>query len=232
MHCWIAMTLFPRFDTHKVLSDELKIMYAIIRKTKIAPINEIVDHWLWMIKGLSTAITCTSLITRIANGVNALKNQDISYISTPRLLINEHYVLQGHHLKHNTEGQLVFFFQGYANEIPLPNPGLRLYTSPALTFELIPQEKARLGSLPGRTTRSRARNEGSSSQAPAQPSSAAPQAFPPRMFPTGDMPGFVPMHHPRWVSTPQVHTTGESSGARAWAAQSSDSDDMPPPVPP
>jgi hypothetical protein len=52
------------------------------------------------------------------------------------------------------------------------------------------------------------------------------------MFPTGDMPGFIPMHQPRWVSTPQVHTTGESSEARAWAAQSSDSDDMPPPVPP
>jgi len=39
-----------------------------------------------------------------------MENQEVEYISTPRLIIDEHYLLQGHHLKHNTAGQLVFFF--------------------------------------------------------------------------------------------------------------------------
>ena len=81
--------------------------------------------------------------------------------------------MQGHHLKYNAIGNLVFFFPGYTNEIPLPNPELRLYKSPELTFSLVAQEEARRSSVSGRLTKSKARNEEGSSQQP-QPSPSPP----------------------------------------------------------
>jgi hypothetical protein len=67
----------------------MKVLYAMIRKIKISPVKEIFKHWLEIIKTFSTtSITCTSLITRIANGVGALENQEVEYISTPRLIID------------------------------------------------------------------------------------------------------------------------------------------------
>jgi hypothetical protein len=46
-----------------------------------------------------------------------MEGQDVGYISTLRIIIKEHYLLQGHHLKHNDARKLVFFFHGYTNEI-------------------------------------------------------------------------------------------------------------------
>ena len=143
----------------------MKILYAMIKKIKINPVKEIFNHWLEFLKTFSTSISCTSLVTRIATGVGAMENQEVEYISTPCLIIEKHYLLQGHHLKHNAARQLVFFFQWCTNEIPLPNPGLRLYNSPVLTFPLVPQEKACRNSVSGKVTRSRTRNKAGSSQA-------------------------------------------------------------------
>ena len=47
---------------------------AMIKKIKIAPVKEIFKHWLDTLKLFSTSISCTSLVTRIANGVGALAN--------------------------------------------------------------------------------------------------------------------------------------------------------------
>ena len=110
MHRWIAMTLFFRQDIRVVHNIEMQILYAMIEKIKIAPIKEIFKHWLGLFKLFSTSISCTSLITRIATSVGAMEDRDVAYILTPRIIINEHYSLQGHHLKHNIAGQLVFFF--------------------------------------------------------------------------------------------------------------------------
>ena len=57
-----------------------------------------------------------------------MEGQDAVYISTPRIIINEHYLLQGHHLKHNEARKLVFFFPMYTNEDPSEVMGFRLYT--------------------------------------------------------------------------------------------------------
>ena len=73
----------------------------MIKKIKIAPVKEIFKHWLELLKTFSTSISCTSLVTRIATGVGAMKNHEVEYISTPCLIIDEHYLLQGRHLKHN-----------------------------------------------------------------------------------------------------------------------------------
>jgi len=133
----------------------MKILYAMIRRIKIAPVQEIFKHWLEMTKTFSTSISCTSLVTRIANSVGALENQEVEYIATPRLIIDEHYLIQEHHLKHNATREIVFFFPGYTNEIQLPNLDLRLYKSPALTFPLVSQEEAHRSSIHGRVTQRR-----------------------------------------------------------------------------
>ena len=64
-----------------------------MKKIKIAPIKEIFNHWLEFLKTFSTSISCTSLVTRIATGVDAMENQEVEYISTLRLIIDEHYLL-------------------------------------------------------------------------------------------------------------------------------------------
>ena len=88
----------------------MKILFVMIKKIKIAPIKEIFKHWLELLKTFSTFISCTSLVTHIATGVGTMEDREVEYISTPSLIIDEHYLLQGHHLKHNAARQLVFFF--------------------------------------------------------------------------------------------------------------------------
>ena len=52
MHHWIAMTLFSRQDIQVVHNTEMQILYAMIKKIKIAPIKEIFKHWLDLFKFL------------------------------------------------------------------------------------------------------------------------------------------------------------------------------------
>ena len=108
-------------------------------------------------------------MTCIATNIGALDGQDVTYISTPCIDIDEHYLMQGHHLKYDDAGNLVFFFLGYTNEIPLPNLGFCSYKSPSLTFTLVKQEEACRSSVSRRGTRSRARDEAGSSQQPLTP---------------------------------------------------------------
>ena len=93
MHHWISMNLFSRQDIRVVHNDEMKILYAMIKKIKIALVKEIFNHWLELLKTFSTSISCTSLVTRIATSVDAIENQEVEYILTPRLIIDEHYLL-------------------------------------------------------------------------------------------------------------------------------------------
>lgn len=104
-------------------------------KIKVAPLQEIVRHWVDIIK-TTTPISLTSLITRVAMAIGALEGQHLDYIQIPRTMINETYLIQGHHLKRDNAGGLVFYFPGYTNVIRLPNPSLRLYNSGRLTFDL------------------------------------------------------------------------------------------------
>jgi hypothetical protein len=152
------MTLFARQYIRFFYHAELQILYAMLKKTKIVPVKEMFKHWLETFKA-STSISYTSLVTRIATNIGALYGQDVTYISTPRIDIDEHYLMQEHHLKYDNAGNLVFFFPGYTNEISLHNPRLSLYKSPSLTFTLVEQEEAHRSSVSHRATRSRARDE-------------------------------------------------------------------------
>jgi hypothetical protein len=44
MHRWIAMTLFSSQDTHFVYHAEMQLLYAMLKKTKVAPVKEIFNH--------------------------------------------------------------------------------------------------------------------------------------------------------------------------------------------
>jgi hypothetical protein len=152
------MTLFSTQDTHFVYHAKMQLLNAMLKKTKVAPVKEMFNHWLETIK-VSTAITCTSLVTQIAASIGALDGQDVTYISTLRIQINEHFLVQGHHLKYDDTGNLMFYFLGYTNEIPLSNLGFSLYMSASLTFTIIKQEKARRSFVSHRSTRSRTRTK-------------------------------------------------------------------------
>ena len=104
MHRWIAMTLLSRQNIRVVHNTEKQILYAMIKKIKIAPVKEIFNRWIELLKTFSTSISCTSLVTRIATGVDAMENREVEYILAPHLIIDEHCLLQGHHLKHNAAG--------------------------------------------------------------------------------------------------------------------------------
>jgi hypothetical protein len=159
------VTLFARQDIRFVYHAELQILYAMLKKTKFAPMKEMFKHWLETFKA-STSISCMSLVTRIAANIGALDGQDVTYISTPRIDIDEHNLMQGHHLKYDHAGNHVFFFPGYTNETPLPNSGFSLYKVPSLTFIVVEQEEARRSFVSRRGTKSRATDEASSSQQP------------------------------------------------------------------
>jgi len=107
MHRWVAMTLFPRDDVRIVRNDELRILYGMVKKIKIAPVMPMIKQGSENFK-LSRLITCMPLVTQISSKMDALDNQNVVYISTPRLIIYEDYLVQGHTLKHDATGNLVF----------------------------------------------------------------------------------------------------------------------------
>jgi hypothetical protein len=94
MHHWIPMTLLSRHDIRVVHNTKMQILYAVIKKIKIAPIKEIFKHWLDLLKLFSTSISCTSFVTRIATSVGAMEDQDVDYILTPCIIIDEHYLFK------------------------------------------------------------------------------------------------------------------------------------------
>ena len=94
----------------------MRLLYAARMKIKVARVQEIVMHWLDIIK-TTTPISLTSLITRVATAIGALEGQDLDYIQIPRIMINETYLIQCHHLIRDNAGGLVFYFPGYTNVI-------------------------------------------------------------------------------------------------------------------
>jgi len=150
---------FSRDDTHLTYDIELKLRYAALKKIKVAPVVELVNHWLHSIK-TSTAIMCTSLITRLVVNVDLHAANTIIYITTPRIMINESYLSHARVIKRDKTGKMIlYYFLGYTNEIQLPNPDLALYNSPSLTFTLIEREGGRRSSVSRRNSRRREQEE-------------------------------------------------------------------------
>ena len=64
--------MFPSQDTRVVRVNEMRLLYAARMKIKVAPVQEIVRHWLDIIK-TTTPMSLTSLITRVAMAIGALE---------------------------------------------------------------------------------------------------------------------------------------------------------------
>jgi len=150
---------------------------------KVAPIVELVNQWLHTIK-TSTAIMCTSLITRLVANVDPHATNTIIYITTPRIMINESYLSHAHMIKRDKTGKkILYYFPGYTNEIQLPNPDLALYNSPSLTFTLIEREGGRRSSISRRNSQRREQEEQAAQAAQPAPSAQPAQHTPPPAMP-------------------------------------------------
>jgi hypothetical protein len=125
MHKWIGITFFSRREGHIVSIEEMKLMYAMIKKCKISSVRLMVTFWA-ILHTLRGPIIITSWITRLAGNLNLLGNASITYISTPRRSFDIYFFSQAHLLKQ--KGNRIFVtYKGFINEYELPNISLGLY---------------------------------------------------------------------------------------------------------
>ena len=96
--------------------DELMLLYAAVKKTKVSPVKVMIQQWLMNFR-MTDPIECTSLIRRVISSLGILQGKDVPYIATPRTLINEAYLIYGHILTKGPDDSLVFFYLGCTNEI-------------------------------------------------------------------------------------------------------------------
>lgn len=89
---WTTKVVFPRDDTRCVLNCDLKILYAMCRRYRYAPVVDMVYYWLRLVND-NNDITITSLVTRIAREVGALDNARVTYIPNDlsHLVTDQHF---------------------------------------------------------------------------------------------------------------------------------------------
>ena len=98
MHKWFVFSLFSKSDFHTLRNDELKLLYAMIKRKKVSPVKFMMTQWL-EIQGLKGDVGCTSLVTRIAKNLGLLENAYVIYINVPRWLIDYDNFNHAHMLK-------------------------------------------------------------------------------------------------------------------------------------
>ena len=64
---------------------------------------------------------------RIARNLGLLANTSITYIDSPRWIIDYGYFNHAHMLKKGKDGKIVMMYMDYINEFPLPDRNLGLY---------------------------------------------------------------------------------------------------------
>ena len=82
MHKWIGFSLFPRPDFHTVRVDDLKLLYALVKRRKVSPIKFMMNQWKEVFE-LKGDVQCTSLVTHIAQNMGLLDNASISPMDIP-----------------------------------------------------------------------------------------------------------------------------------------------------
>jgi len=120
MDKWLGFSLFPRSDFCTVRNDELKLLYAMIKRKKVSPVKFMITQWL-EITGLKGDIGCTSLVTRIAKNLGLLESAYITYIDVPHWLIDYDYFNHAHMLKKGKDRKLVMMYMNYTTEFLLPD---------------------------------------------------------------------------------------------------------------
>ena len=94
-HKWLTITLFPREDVRPVRSDEMMLLYTAVNLIKVSPVKAMIRQWMTNFKMIGP-IECTALVTRIALRLGVLSGNPVPFIGTPRVLIDEAYLIQGH----------------------------------------------------------------------------------------------------------------------------------------
>jgi len=68
MHKWLEFSLFPRNDFCTIRNDELKLLYAMVKRRKVSSVKFIMKQWIKILE-LKGDVWCTSLVTRIAKNL-------------------------------------------------------------------------------------------------------------------------------------------------------------------
>ena len=123
MHKWLGFTFFPRNEGRIVRIEEMKLMFAMIKKRKISPVKLMVHYWL-LLHILQGPITITSWVTRLATNLNLLGN--ITFIIAPWRSLDFYFFCQADLLKRKNN-KIYMIYKGYVNEYELPNRSLGLY---------------------------------------------------------------------------------------------------------
>jgi hypothetical protein len=221
-HKWLAMTLFPGDNVRTVRVDEMRILYVVVRRIKVSPVQAMIRQWLTNFK-MTGSIECTSLVLRIITSLGVTQGPNVPYIANPWSLIDEAYLTQGHILKKGPDDYFVFFYPRYANQIQLLNPDFRLYGQGLL---IVPLEESRCSSVSSdRVTRSASRRATKVQQPRSQPSLQSlpephpqPTTPPPGTWTSTDyMPRVTPRYAPSW-DQPMYQQRASSS---TWASASS-----------
>jgi len=103
MHKWLGFTLFPRLDFRTVRIDDLKLLYALVKRRKVSPVKFMMRPWL-KVFSLTGDVECTSLVIQIAQNLGLMDNALLSYIDTERWYIDFEYFYQAHMLKKRNDG--------------------------------------------------------------------------------------------------------------------------------
>jgi hypothetical protein len=102
----------------------MQLIYAALKRKVVSPVMMLVEHWL-SFPNLVGDVSCTSLITRIADDLGVLGDATIINIDTPREIIGYDYFRQERWVKRIQE-KLHYIHN--KNAIPLPNPGLGIHS--------------------------------------------------------------------------------------------------------
>jgi hypothetical protein len=68
------MTLFPRPDLGTAREDELKLLYAVVKRQKVSPVVYMMHQWLDVFGPIKGAVECTSLVTCLATRLDLMEN--------------------------------------------------------------------------------------------------------------------------------------------------------------
>jgi hypothetical protein len=110
-------------------------MYVMVKKLKVLSVKLMAHYWLTIPGLMKGGVTCTSWVTRLANGLGLLDNANIAYITTPRRVIDYSFFHHAHILKMRNR-KIVMMYKGYTNEIELPDRSLGLYVVENFILEL------------------------------------------------------------------------------------------------
>ncbi|WVZ93874.1 hypothetical protein U9M48_039827 [Paspalum notatum var. saurae] len=120
---WITIVVLPRDDIRYVTIEDLKILYAMWRKQKYAPVTAMLYHWMKLVLD-ENSISIMSFVTRIASDLRVLANAQVAFLppDTPNLVTESHFIRAHFLCKNPSTDTYVMIYKGYNFEVPLPVP--------------------------------------------------------------------------------------------------------------